>query len=408
MGEPVRKQPFFSRGRNLWRSSSRKKRFILTGAFLLLAASVVVWRLLVYVPSSGFSVPQKKPTEIPEPSSPAPSLYVHGNRLFDAHDRPVRLIGANRSGTEYQCLTYGVFDGPSDRESIQAMLAWHINVVRIPLNEDCWLNINMGKSPYGGKTYQDGIEDYVHLLIANGITPILELHATAPGKQQATTSLQPLPDRDHSLLFWDEVAKAYRGNQAVIFDLFNEPFPDTNRDTRAAWQCWRDGTNPSTCPLGSAGLSYEAAGMQELVNEVREEGATNVIMLGGIQYAATLDHWMDYVPYDPQQQLVAAWHIYNYSWCNSSSCWLSQALPVMKSFPVITGEIGENDARADFILRAMSFLDRPGEDVPPQNYLAWVWNTDLKPYDLITDYKSGTPTSPYGSAYMQHLLFQRP
>ena len=123
MGEPVRKQPFFSRGRNLWRSSSRKKRFILTGAFLLLAASVVVWRLLVYVPSSGFSVPQKKPTEIPEPSSPAPSLYVHGNRLFDAHDRPVRLIGANRSGTEYQCLTYGVFDGPSDRESIQAMLA---------------------------------------------------------------------------------------------------------------------------------------------------------------------------------------------------------------------------------------------------------------------------------------------
>ena len=333
---------------------------------------------------------------------------MQGNRLYDAYDRPVRLIGANRSGTEYQCLTYGVFDGPSDQASIDAMLQWHINVIRIPMNEDCWLNINMGTSRYGGQVYQKGIEAYVDLLISNGITPILELHAAAPGTQQASTHLQPLPDRDHSLTFWDQVGKAYKGNTAVIFDLFNEPFPDTNRDTLIAWNCWRDGTNPQTCPLGSAGLHYQAVGMQELVDEVRQEGANNILMLGGIQYAATLDRWLDFVPHDPQQELVAAWHIYNYSWCNASSCWLSQALPVMKAYPVITGEIGENDAKADFILRAMNFLDQPpGEDVPSQNYLAWVWNTDQKPYDLITNYKSGTPTSPYGLAYMQHLLWLR-
>jgi endoglucanase len=373
----------------------------------VLVASVIVWRLLVILPSSGSLIHREKPTERPEPS-PAPNLHVEGNRLFDAHDRPVRLIGANRSGTEYQCLTYGVFDGPSNQTSIDAMLQWHINVIRIPLNEDCWLGINMGKSPYGGDVYQDGIKNYVDLLIANGITPILELHATAPGSQQATTRLQPLPDRDYSPIFWKEVAKAYKDNTAVIFDLFNEPFPDNNRDTIAAWNCWRDGTNPQTCPLGTAGLHYEAAGMEELVDVVRETGARNILMLGGIQYAATLDHWLEYVPQDPQQELVAAWHIYNYSWCSASSCWLSQALPVMKAYPVITGEIGENDAKAAFILRAMSFLDHPGEDVPPQNYLAWVWNTDQKPYDLITDYERGTPSNPYGSTYMQHVLWLRP
>lgn len=388
------------------RSSSRKTRVLLTGVFLVLVASVIVWRLLVYVPSSGSPVQRGKPIQAPE--TPAPNLHVAGNQLFDDANRAIRLIGANRSGTEYQCLTDGVFDGPSGQASINAMLAWHINVIRIPLNEDCWLNINMGKSHYGGDVYRDGIEEFVDKLISNGITPILELHATAPGQQQATTKLEPLPDRDHSLTFWEQVAEAYEGNTAVIFDLFNEPFPDNNRDTLTAWSCWRDGTNEHTCPLGTAGLPYEAAGMQELVDVVREEGATNIIMLGGIQYAATLDHWMEYAPHDPAHQLVAAWHIYNYSWCNVSSCWFSEALPVMKHLPVITGEIGENDTRAAFILRAMSFLDSPATNVPPQNYLAWVWSTDQKPYDLITDYTSGNPTSPYGWTFMHHLLSLRP
>src|SRR5438270_12626614 len=96
----------------------------------------------------------------------------------------------------------------------------------------------MGKSPYGGNTYQDGIEDYVHLLIANGITPILELDAAAPGKQQATTSLQPLRDGDQSLLRRDVFRQAYRGNNALIFDLFPNPFLDTDRHMGAPCQRW--------------------------------------------------------------------------------------------------------------------------------------------------------------------------
>jgi len=81
-----------------------------------------------------------------------------------------------------------------------------------------------------------------------------------------------------------EVAAAYGGNNRVIFDLFNEPFPDSNSDTPEAWRCWRDG---GTC----TGMSFQAAGMQELVDTIRSTGATNVIMLGGVQYAATLSSW---------------------------------------------------------------------------------------------------------------------
>src|SRR5437588_6402767 len=328
-----------------------------------------------------------------------------GNQILDSNNMPVRLLGVNRSGTEYQCLHSGIFDGPNDETSILAMLTWHINAVRLPLNEDCWLNINLGTSVFGGIVYQTAIANYVNLLILNGITPILDLHWSAPGNQTAT-SLQPMPDRDHSLTFWSQVATAFGSNNAVIFDLFNEPYPDNNLKTTTAWQCWRDGTNASNCPVGTAGLNYAAAGMQELVTTIRNTKATNIIMLGGIQYASTLDQWMQYKPIDPRNQLVASWHFYNNSQCNQSTCWTSEVLPVMEQYPLIAGEIGENDTDSKFITQVMSFLDAPGRNLRAQSYLAWVWNTDQAVYDLITDYASGTPTTPYGWAFKNHLAFQ--
>lgn len=66
------------------------------------------------------------------------SVKVQGNSLLDGSGNPVRLVGVDRSGTEYACAQgWGIFDGPSDATSIAAMAAWHTNAVRVPLNEDC-------------------------------------------------------------------------------------------------------------------------------------------------------------------------------------------------------------------------------------------------------------------------------
>src|SRR2546429_5816305 len=56
-----------------------------------------------------------------------------------------------------------------------------------------------------------------------------------------------------------------KGNDAVLLEPYNEPYPDSNSDTVAAWTCWRDG---GTC----RGQSFQAAGMQELVNAIRATG----------------------------------------------------------------------------------------------------------------------------------------
>src|SRR6266851_4866853 len=217
----------------------------------------------------------------PPPTRGAPTVRVQGNQLVDSAGRVVRLRGVNRSGTEYACAQgWGIFDGPSDSASVQAIASWRSNVVRVPLNETCWLGINGVAPAYSGSTYRKAISDYVALLNRTGLIVILDLHWTAADTAKALGQA-PMPNRDHTPQFWHQVALAFKGNNRVIFDLFNEPFPDNNSDTPEAWRCWRDG---GTC----RGMSFQAAGMQELVDSVRATGATNVILLGGIQYAARL------------------------------------------------------------------------------------------------------------------------
>lgn len=319
-------------------------------------------------------------------------LRVVGNQIVNGAGQPVRLRGVNRSGTEYACIQgWGIFDGPADAASIQAIVSWRANAVRVPLNEDCWLGINGVPAAYGGANYQAAIANYVSLLNAAGLIVILELHWAAPGAQPATAQL-PMPNMDHSPTFWSQVATAYKTNSAVIFELFNEPYPDNNRDTPAGWLCWRDG---GTCP----GVGYQAAGMQHLVQTVRQTGATNIILLGGLEYSNALSQWLAYKPTDPTGNLGAAWHVYNFNRCNNLACYDATAGPVAQQVPLVTTEIGEKGGGHGFIDPLMSWLDARG-----QGYLAWTWDTwgcGDEPV-LISNY-NGTPCQTYGQGYKDHL-----
>jgi endoglucanase len=343
--------------------------------------------------------PTVAPTPVPTPTRTAtpPSgslspLHVSGPSLVNALGQPVQLRGVNYSGPEYACIQgWGIFDGPNDAASVQAIAGWRANAVRVPMNEDCWLNINGSPAAYSGATYQQAIKSYVSLLNQNGLYAILELHWTAPGTQKATGQ-QPMLDRDHSVAFWTGVAAAFAGNDRVIFEAHNEPYPDGNSDTAAAWRCWRDG---GTC----SGVSFQAAGMQEIVTAIRATGATNVIALGGVQYSNALSQWLAYRPSDPLNNLAAAWHIYNFNVCSTTSCWNSTAGVVLGQVPVIATEIGDDSCNATFMNALMGWLDGHGS-----GYLAWTWDTwgtacgDIA---LIRDY-SGTPTT-YGQIYKTHL-----
>ncbi|MGH2492384.1 MAG: cellulase family glycosylhydrolase, partial [Candidatus Limnocylindria bacterium] len=206
------------------------------------------------------------------------------------------------------------------------------------------------------------------------------------------TRQQPMPDRDHSPTFWSQVASAFSGNDTVIFEVFNEPWPDNGLDSTAAWKCWRDG---GTCP----GVPFQAAGMQTLVNAIRSTGATSIIALGGVRWSNMLSGWLLYEPTDPLNNLVAAWHVYEATQCDNVSCYDDKVAPVLAQVPVLASEIGSHICESKFLNATLDWLD-----VRQSGYVAWTWNTwgaRCASVALVSDY-SGTPTA-YGEIYRAHL-----
>jgi hypothetical protein len=331
----------------------------------------------------------------------APKLHVDGNKLVDAAGNTVRLRGANRSGGEFMCVQgRGIWDGPVDDASISTMASWNIKAVRIPLNEECWLGLSNIDPQYGGTTYQNEVKGFVSRLEAHGITPIVEMHwnqGTYTGPSSGcsdvhATCQKPMPDAQYAPSFWSGVAGAFKSDTAVVFDLFNEPYPEraTGSET-SGWTCWRDG---GTC----AGIPYQVAGFQSLVNAVRATGATNVILLGGLAYSNDLTQWLQYEPTDPTHNLAAFAHLYNFNTCSNTSCYDSQLAPVAAQVPLTLSEIGENDCGHGFIDTVMNWADAHGV-----GYLGWTWNAwdcSSGP-SLISDY-NGTAT-PFGIGLKNHL-----
>ena len=140
--------------------------------------------------------------------------------------------------------------------------------------------------------------------------------------------------------------------------------------------------------------------MQSLVDAVREAGAGNLIILGGLAYSNSLARWAWYVPRDPLNNIGAAWHSYNFNYCNNENCWNQYIKPVAQTYPVITTEIGENDCSGGYVTSVMKWLDANANG----NYLAWTFNTwDCKSGPaLISSYdNNGVPTA-YGTAIKNH------
>ncbi|GAC1574870.1 MAG: hypothetical protein NVS3B9_6980 [Candidatus Doudnabacteria bacterium] len=383
-------------------------------------------------------------------------LHTSGNQILNGSNIPVRLLGINRGATSACVQNYAIFSGPpgTDQGVIQTIANWNITAVRVPINEDCWLNINGSPAAYSGVPYQNEVTQFIQLLAKNNIATILDLHWTAPGAFLSQNQ-QQMADTDHASTFWTSVANTFKDGgsafpsalSSVVFDLYNEPYPDNNGPiTQAVWQCLRDGCQKSTY-LNSAGAevayTWQAAGMQSLIQAVRDTGATNLVMVGGPGYAGLLgpntapsgcasanwlscdpNNWLTYKPVDKKtsgtiiNNLAASVHIYgdtadplgNYSgnYCHNVTCWNGMVLPVIQAgYPVVTGEVGESDCLPNFINGLMSWMDGYG-----QNYTAWHWwpqsAVGCANYPLLgndsgnTDYYSGVPSA-YGIGLKNHL-----
>jgi endoglucanase len=303
-----------------------------------------------------------------------PGLHVVGNELVDRHGGQIRLLGVNRSGAEYACMQgHEPLGGPSDKRAIAAMVAWRINAVRIPLNEHCWLGINGAPVGYSRAHYRAAIKRYVTRLHRAGLYVVLDLHWNAPGGERADGQRQ-MADLDHAPAFWASVARTFKHDHAIAFDLYNEPHD-------ISWKCWRDG-----CVMPGG---WRAAGMQTLVAAVRATGALQPIIATGKRWGTDLSHWLAYRPHDPREQLAAGMHVFDFSYCTSAACWKSTVEPVASAVPVVATELGQRDCSAAFMDRFMNWADAAGV-----SYLGWSWNPFGCGGPALIEAWGGRPTGP--------------
>jgi endoglucanase len=334
------------------------------------AAHVWVVRLVMLV---GVAVAGIAPTAAARSPS---TVSVSGSRLIGVDGKPLRLIGVDRSGTEYSCsgpvsgggFGYGIFQGPADTGSVKALLSWHINAVALPLNEACWLGGYANLSPdFSGASYRRAIVSYVKLLNRAGIYVVLRLSAAAPGdhaygSDQISSDEIPMADADHSITFWRSLASIFRGYRRVLFHTYDEPHD-------VSWQCLRDGCTADDVPEGQQRFgTYKTAGDQDMVDAIRATGARQPIIISGPDFAGDLSGWVRFAPHDPRHELVADVSSFDYSDYVVAHAAALRAFA--RRHPVIVGGFGDTHCVSTYSDKVMSFMDSIH-----QSYLAWTWDT---------------------------------
>jgi len=332
-------------------------------------------------------------------SAQALTVGVSGNHLVDANGRQLRLIGVNRSGSEYSCSSddgaggngYGFFQGPVNDRAIKAMRKWKVNAVALPLNEACWLGGYGGLKPeFTGEPYRAAIESYVNRLNAHGIFVVLRLSGAGPGDHVYGSvegnSEIPMADADHSLDFWASVAARFRDNHAVLFHAYDEPH-------KIDWDCALNGC--ATDADGSEGEPvfgpYQAVGHQAIVDTIRDTGATQPIIVSGIDFAGDVSHWAEQEPSDPLSSVAVGFNDFDYA--NNLGRSKGDLRTLSDSVPVIVGGFGDTDCNSDYSRRLMRFADGQGI-----SYLAWTWNTEAD-YGGCSNALLGPKVSAYFSGH---------
>jgi aryl-phospho-beta-D-glucosidase BglC (GH1 family) len=282
---------------------------------------------------------------------------------------------------------------------------WHANLIRLPLSQDRWF----GKAPDqndGGEAYRALVHRLVDFCEAQDAHILLDLHWSDAGVWGRNIGQHNLPDAN-SIAFWKSMAPVYRGNPAVLFDLYNEP-------AHITWDEWLNG-GPVTesDEKTKATLAYQAVGMQAVLDAVRSTGARNVVVAGGINWAYEVSgivhgHSLS----DPDGAgVVYAVHPYPHAFKGigreTIDQWAARMEAFGKSYPMIVTEFGSSEAMWPFPKDSHYSDERWNREMlgvlsaRKWNWTAWDFHPTARPC-LVSDWKY-TPTPEFGVWVKQAL-----
>jgi len=344
-------------------------------------------------------------SEIPSPavanlSAPSLMLHVNGNKVFNEKGQEIRLIGVNICSLEWNSR------GDNVIKSVYEVFAnWNCNVVRLPLSQDYWFgkitNWSTPRPPDNGVQYQKTVDDIIQLASEFGKYIILDLHWSNGGIWGQYNGQCQMPD-ENSLEFWVDVAKKYKNHPAVLFNLYNEPHGIT-------WEVWRNGGDITEIvnkgKSDEKTLTYTTPGHQKILEAIRAEGANNIIVAGGLDWAYDLSGIVNYALEDTPNGngVIYDSHIYPWKeWDGTNHNF--KVLRIHSDYPIIIGEIGIDpdgewgaSSRPNWLKGMLDWMD-----VFELHWVGWCFHTDATP-NMISNWQY-TPTKHHGAILKQRLL----
>ncbi|MDB4885323.1 MAG: Endoglucanase precursor [Gemmatimonadetes bacterium] len=314
---------------------------------------------------------------------------IIGKTIYDPGTcKPVLFHGAARPALQWW---YNADDQWAQFAQQATMLkAWGANVIRIPVSETYWTTGTYwnGEAVKAGVDYKAKVISAVNTARGLGLTVIVDLHSSDRGitNYTDTPDIYKMPDVEHSIPFWRDIATAFKNDGGVIFELYNEPHPredvwtDGQMDAQA-WQLWRNGgvveagkDYPcSDCPTLPA---YNAAGMQQLYDAIRGVGARNLVLVNGV-------HWGYSLQGIPQYALAGYNVIYGthpYDWADKQPDQFDKEFGFLAAtYPVMISEFGSytcapnpaaNTLGPEYNRRVLDYADAKG-----LSWVAWAFWT---------------------------------
>ncbi len=325
---------------------------------------------------------------------------VSGNQIIGADKTPYIFHGLARDGLEFECTgdpamdsAHLAFLGPGTSGS--GGTYWWGNTVRLPLSEGFWFHGD-AQAQCTAAQYQALVKTVVDNLTALKLNVVLALMwVDAGGTVSGSGAGYQLPDAD-SVLFWQSVAGIYKSYSNVLFELYNEPHPPT-------WSCWAAGcaiNDTDTHP--PAVYSYQGVGMQALVDAVRGTGATNVVLIAGMNWGFDLSQSQQaaYLITDSGNNLAYDTHPYNYPGKQSTD-WDTAFGFLTATSPVMSLESGDYTCTTSYMAPLLAYFDAHS-----MSWVGWAWYTggSVCSYpEVISDWQ-GTPAPSMGTLEYDSLL----
>lgn len=310
-------------------------------------------------------------------------LHVEGNRLCNVEGKEVWLQGVAVPSLGWSAK------GEHVRESIAVAVGnWNANCVRLSVHSKYWIGAEGLPPP---EEYKKTVDDVIESANRHGCYVVLDLHEyKAPTEKHAE--------------FWRDAAARYANRPGVLFDLLNEPHG-------ISWDEWQHGGALSGAKRegvidenNEAKDVKQSIGMQKLIDVVRETGAKNIVVCGGLDWAYDLSGVVNgHALSDPKGNgIMYSTHIYPWK-----SGWAKKVLACAEKHPIFVGEVGCMKEKMPFEKKAKDpFAWAPDMLACIQkyrlNWTAWSFHPKASPV-VISDWKY-TPTDCWGEFVKEALL----